>query len=68
VKVGKCNEMAQIIFMLIQLLLLFCCVITARRLAPLISDDNAKRSGRIAGNQIHIPCTIGIDIGKYVLE
>jgi hypothetical protein len=42
--------MAQIIFMLIQLLLLFCCVITARRLAPLISDDTAKRSGRIAGN------------------
>jgi len=50
VKVGKCNEMAKIIFMLIQLLLLFCCVITARRLAPLISDDTAKRSGRIAGN------------------
>jgi hypothetical protein len=47
---GKCNEMAQIIFMLIQVLLLFCCVTTARRQAPLISDDNAKRSGRIAGN------------------
>lgn len=43
--------MARIIFMLIQLLLLFCCVTTARRLAPLISDETAKRSSRIAGNQ-----------------
>jgi len=60
--------MAQIIFMLIQLLPLFCCVITARRLAPLISDDTAKRSGRIAGNWTHIHYTIRIYIHTYVLE
>jgi hypothetical protein len=52
VECGSVNKMAQIILLLIQLLLLFCCVTTARRQTPLISDDNVKRPGRIAGNYI----------------
>lgn len=38
--------MAQIVFLLIELLLLFCCVSTARKQTPLISDDSARRPAK----------------------
>jgi hypothetical protein len=44
--------MAQIIFLLMQLLLFLCCVTGARRLAPLIADDTGRRQSRNAGNDI----------------